>query len=77
MAEINNNRPLTEEERKNGFNSGSVNMDLLYPLLMAVFSGNKTDIPLEKEVSYLAGKVDTLEKMLISADKNKYNEDIN
>lgn len=61
-------RPLTEEEMKNGFNGGPVNTNLLLPLLMAVFSNNNTNVPLEKEVAYLRGKIDTLEKIII--DKN-------
>lgn len=61
-------RPLTEEEMKNSFNGGPVNTNLLLPLLMAVFSNNNTNVPLEKEVSYLRGKIDTLEKIIM--DKN-------
>ena len=67
MAE-NNDRPLTSEEQKHSFNGGSVNTDLLLPLLMAVFSGNKPNVDLEKEVSYLAGKVDTLETLVFKGN---------
>lgn len=63
MAENNNNRPLEE-----GFNGGKVSTDLLLMLLAAVFSGDKTNVSLEKEVSYLAGKVNTLEDFIL---KNK------
>lgn len=36
-------------------------------LLMFAMSGNQTpNIQLEKEVSYLSGKVDTLEKIIVS-----------
>lgn len=62
-------RPLTEEEMKNSFNGGTVNTNLLLPLLMAVFSNNNTNntnIPLEKEVAYLRGKIDTLEKIIMN-----------
>lgn len=65
----NNEHPLTEEERKQGFNSGSHNMDMILPLLMAVFSNNNTNVPLEKEVSYLSGKVDTLEKIILTKNE--------
>lgn len=64
-------RPLTEEEMKNSFNGGTVNTNLLLPLLMAVFSNNNTNntnVSLEKEVAYLHGKIDTLEKIIM--DKN-------
>ena len=67
----NNERPLTKEEQKQGFNGGPPNMDMILPLLMAVFSNNNTNVSLEKEVSYLSGKVDTLEKIVL----NKNNEE--
>lgn len=65
----NNEHPLTEEEQKQGFNNGSPNMDMILPLLMAVFSNNNTNVPLEKEVSYLSGKVDTLEKIILTKNE--------
>lgn len=65
----NNEHPLTEEEQKQGFNSGSPNMDMILPLLMAVFSNNNTNVPLEKEVSYLSGRVDTLEKIILTKNE--------
>lgn len=65
-------RPLTEEEMKNSFNGGPVNTNLLLPLLMAVFSNNNTNVPLEREVAYLHGKVDALEKIIM--DKKMMNK---
>lgn len=44
---------------------------MLMPLLLLMFamSGNQTpNIQLEKEVSYLSGKVDTLEKIIVSKE---------
>lgn len=50
------------EERKS-------NNGLWLPLFLSMFamSGNQApNIPLEKEVAYLSGKVDTLEKLLLT-----------
>lgn len=50
------------------------NNDLLIPLFLSMFaiSGNQTpNIQLEKEVSYLSGKVDTLEKIIASKGLTK------
>ena len=37
-----------------------------FDVLIKMLSANQPNVPLEKEVSYLQGKVDTLEKMLLS-----------
>lgn len=45
------------------------NNDLWLPLFLSMFamSGSQTpNIQLEKEVAYLSGKVDTLEKIIVS-----------
>lgn len=50
------------------------NNDLLLPLFLSMFamSGSQTpNIQLEKEVSYLSGKVDTLEKIMVSKGLTK------
>ena len=50
------------EENKNDFSS------LLYPLLLMVFSSsNQPNVALEKEVSYLQGKIDTLENFVVNS----------
>lgn len=42
-------------------------LDLEYfDVLIKMLSSNQPNVPLEKEVSYLQGKVDTLEKLLLS-----------
>lgn len=37
----------------------------LYLDLLKIFSTTQPNVPLEKEVAYLQGKVDTLEKIII------------
>ena len=47
------------------------NNDLWIPLFLSMFamSGNQApNIQLEKEVAYLSGKVDTLEKIIVSKE---------
>ena len=47
------------------------NNDLWIPLFLSMFamSGNQTpNIQLEKEVAYLSGKVDALEKIIVSKE---------
>lgn len=49
------------------------NNDLWLPLLLSMFamSGNQApNIQLEKEVAYLSGKVDTLEKIIVSKENS-------
>lgn len=55
------------EERK-------LNNDLWLPLFLSMFamSGNQTpNIQLEKEVAYLSGKVDILEKIIVSKESRE------
>lgn len=50
------------------------NNDLLIPLFLSMFamSGSQApNIQLEKEVAYLSGKVDTLEKIIVSKGLTK------
>ena len=65
IKEMEADRSSAKDEQNSGFNGGAVNTDLLLMLLTAVFSGNRTNVSLEKEVSYLAGKVDTLEDFIL------------
>lgn len=70
-------RKMTDEEKEKMFealnykdeNGEECKSSMLMPLLLLMFamSGNQTpNIQLEKEVSYLSGKVDTLEKIIAS-----------
>lgn len=54
----------TDEEVKETKKTG---LDLEYfDVLIKMLTANQPNVPLEKEVSYLQGKVDTLEKLLLS-----------
>lgn len=67
IKELNKEHPLTKEEQKKGFNADSVNTDLLFPLLLAMFAANKPSTPsLEERFAYLSGKVDVLEKLVLN-----------
>ena len=67
IKELNKEHSLTKEEQERGFNADSVNTDLLFPLLLAMFAAIKpaTTPSLEERVAYLNGKIDTLENVVL------------
>lgn len=66
IKEMEADRPLTKDEQNSGFNGGTANTDLIFPLLLAMLSTSKPSaLSLEEKVAYLNGKVDTLEKVVL------------
>lgn len=67
IKELNKDQNQNSEKCETGFNGGSVNTDLIFPLLLAMFAANKpaTTPSLEEQVAYLNGKVDVLEKVVL------------
>lgn len=66
IKEMEADRPSSNDEKNSGFNDGSVNTDLIFPLLLAMLSTSKPSAPsLEEKMAYLNGKVDTLEKVVL------------
>ena len=55
----------TNEEVKETKSTALNNLEY-FDVLIKMLCANQPNIPLEKEVSYLQGKVDTLEKLLLS-----------
>jgi len=55
----------TNEEVKETKKAAPNNLEY-FDVLIKMLSANQPNVPLEKEVSYLQGKVDTLEKLLLS-----------
>lgn len=68
---FNNSDKHTDNEKAFGENNENKFDDMWMPLFLSILAmlGNQTpNIQLEKEVSYLSGKVDTLEKIIVSKD---------
>lgn len=60
----------TEKTKEPQFDSPNGNSDLFIPLFLTLLAfSNSPNAQLEKELSFMEGKVDTLEKMVIGGNK--------